>query len=189
MNQLKNKLEKYNIDYDLNKVIPDSLKGRASKKNVPLKNETEESDSEMDDSLEPEKFGFVADDSDDDEIEDEENELDSDVSDEPNPKLAAKKKTASVLVAKQAVNKLIKKPVPTKKATKKVAKVEIIEEKPMKKQGKKLIGIEKKQKKAPKFDKQATAKLKRAVQDTIKKPDQVKVVQKKDIKTKRSTRK
>jgi len=184
--KLKNKFAKYNIDYDVDKVVPESLKGPLQK-NKALKSETEESDSDMDDSLDPEQFGFVA--NSDEDSDGAVNELDSDVSDEPNPILAQTKKKKSLVTAKQASKKLLEATKTTKKQSK--GKIEQpVSPVVMKKDRKKLVGITKKLKKPTKTNDKSQEKMKKAFKETVmKESNQVKLIQKKAIKSKKAGKK
>lgn len=181
---MKSKFKKFEIDYDVDAVTPGSLKS-PSVGNTALKagDSSEETDEEYesDDSIEPEKFGFV----DDSAEESDPHELDSDVSDEPNPKLAKKRLTESVQEAKEARKKFIELSKEEKKAKKGKKQEEASSPVIEKKGRKKLVGIQKKPKKAQKVQKSPTEKTKRAVAATLKDAGKVKMVKKTEMKKKK----
>ncbi|XP_063706047.1 MKI67 FHA domain-interacting nucleolar phosphoprotein [Culicoides brevitarsis] len=193
---LKKKFQKHEIDYDVDAVTPESLKGPVIR-NKAMKDEenTEEetdSESEMDlESIEPEKFGFVDESAEESDAEEEAHELDSDVSEEPDPKIAKKKLNESVKEAKEARKKMLvhlkqdENPKKGKKSKKIEVEEESEEEVVEKKGRKKLVGVSK-PKKTQKPQKAPTAKAKKAIAASLKDTSKVKVVQKTDMKKKKT---
>lgn len=190
--KLKNKFKKFEIDYDVDAITPDSLKGpkvsnKALKGGDSTDETEEESDMDLSDSVEPEKFGFV----DDSAEESDAHELDSDASEEPNPKVAKRKLSESVKEAKEARKKfmeLSKQEAKGKKGKKEKPIEEEEEDVPTvaeKKGRKKLVGIQKQPKKTQKVQKATTEKTKRALASTLKDTSKVTLVKKTDMKKKK----
>lgn len=169
-------------------VTPDTLKS-PSFSNKALKagdstDDTEE-ESDFDDSIEPETFGFVDDSAEESDEENGKHELDSDVSDEPNPKVAKKKLSESVKEAKEARKKFMELSKQETKVKGKKGNEEVVSQVVEKQGRKKLVGIQKKPKKAQKVQKSPTEKTKRAIEVTIKDASNVKMIQKTDLKKKK----